>query len=47
MIAMLLFCLDALSYCELASTFKVLTWHVMLDAGDAVTAYRKDPKSAN
>ena len=31
LLAMLLFCLDALVVCELASTFNVLTWRVMPD----------------
>jgi hypothetical protein len=44
---MILFCFDASGCYELASTFKVLTWRVMPNAGDAVTAYLKDPESAN
>ena len=44
---MILFCLDAFGCCELASTFKVLTWRVMPDAGDAVIAYLEDPESVN
>ena len=31
LLAMLLFCLDALVVCELACTFNVFTWHVMPD----------------
>ena len=41
LLAMLLFCLDALVVCELASTFHVLTWRVMPDLQAMLCLRRK------